>query len=138
MKNKKFNETIINDYISILTAKNFFSYCISHLFFNDKIRSKIKSYLDFSNELLNTYKKIMFKLNLIDLSLAILDKEINFSNTKNAEYLSNEVFIQEKIEFYTTLISSITKNLKSKIKYLGLNNFELDYLNIQKLSEIIL
>ncbi len=138
MRKKKLKNILLNDYITIISAKNFYSFCLNNIILNENEISSIKLLSDFSNELLNTYKKIMFRLGLIDLSLAILDKDINFLNRINNEFFSNKAWLLAKIYDFSNILQYIATTLKSKIKKLGLNNFELNYLKINKLNEFAL
>lgn len=138
MRKKKLKNTLLSDYITIISAKRFYSFCLGFNIFNEKELINLKLLSDFSNELLNTYKKVMFRLGLIDLSLALLDKEIDFSVHSATSYLSNKAWLITKTEDFSNILQYIAKSLKSKIKKLGLNNFELNYLKINKLSEFAL
>ncbi len=136
MRNKSFKMSIMGDYSMILSAKNFCDLCLStkNLDINDI--SKIKETEYYANSLLQTYKKIMFKLGLIDISLAILDKQMlnNYILNKQLSSLS-KLEIKDKLNEIEVNLTQIAKNLKLKIKKMELNNFELNYLNIDKLSK---
>lgn len=136
MRNKSFKMSIISDYTIVLSAKNFCETCISASKLNYEEILRIKETNFYANSLLQAYKKIMFKLGLIDISLALLDKQMLNTYTLNNQVLSlNKTEIYKKIDEINENLSQITNNLKIKIKKMELNNFELNYLNIDKLSK---
>ncbi len=138
MRNKSFKISIIDDYTVVLNAKNFFEFSLCSAKLTENEIFKIKDLLSYSENLLQTYKKIMFKLGLIDLSLAILDKQMLSSYFCDGKtiYIDNAKILTKLQEFEENL-KEIGKNLKIKLKKMELNSFEMNYLNIEKLSKSI-
>ncbi len=75
----------------------------------------------------------MFRLGLINLSSAILDKEMltRFSETKKDFSIDNELFKNKTKEYGENLLK-ISKNLEKKLQLMDLNTFELNYLHIEQ------
>ncbi len=137
MRNKSFKMSIINDYTLILSSKNFCDFSLSTLDLNQIEIYSIKEVDALASSLLQTYKKIMFKLGLIDLSLALLDKQmLNSYLSIRQDLFADKTEIIQKITEIKTNLTQIAQNLKFKIKKMELNNFELNYLNIDKISKI--
>lgn len=136
MISKKFKQEIINDYFCLASANNFCLFCFASKKLDTGEKNKLDLLLHKSDELLQIYKKIMFKLNLIDLSLAILDKEILFSNKQNKEEpLEDKNCLALHIEKTSENVKKINENLLLKTKKMKLNEFELNYLKIDIASK---
>ncbi len=136
MRNKSFKMSIINDYTKILSAKNFCDSFLTMIEYNNTLTIKLKDTSNYAASLLQTYKKIMFKLGLIDISLALIDRQMldRFINNRQTFAISKNE-IEDKLKEINLNLTQIAQNLKIKIKKMELNNFELNYLNIDKLSK---
>ena len=134
MKARKLKSEIISDYIKILSANNFCEFCIYSLKLYPQEFEEILSCREYATCLLQTYKKLMFKLGLINLSLAVLDKQmlIDFCSYNESTLDKNEVLA--KFHEIENKIKKIGKGLKIKLKKLELNSFELNYLKVDKLA----
>ncbi len=78
----------------------------------------------------------MFRLGLIDLSLAILDRDflLDFCDKKET-YLWNKSNFLLIFKKYEMRLKMIGNDLSLKLKKMELNNFECNYLNLDKLSK---
>lgn len=127
MKNKCLKEGLIQNYISLLEADNFCTNC-NTIDLTENEKSCLTIVRNFSQELLQTYKKVLFKFDLMDLSLSILYKELVFFN-------ENDNFSFTKLQNCYISLKTIEENLEKNLKKMKLNVFELNYLNIDKLSK---
>ncbi|MCI8555420.1 MAG: hypothetical protein HFI85_02475 [Clostridia bacterium] len=136
MKSKRFKDTIIEDYAIISNTKNYCEFCLCQLNLTENETKEIKSLYNFALELNKTYKKIMFRLGLIDLSLAILDRDflLDFCDKKET-YLWNKSNFLLIFKKYEMRLKMIGNDLSLKLKKMELNNFECNYLNLDKLSK---
>ena len=112
MKKRKFKDSIIEDYITILSAINFCDIYLCNFNLNLSEKESLRDLKNFALSLSQTYKKIMFRLGLINLSSAILDKEMltRFSETKKDFSIDNELFKNKTKEYGENLLK-ISKNL---------------------------
>lgn len=135
MLRKKLKQDIIKDYICILSASNFCDYCYRNFDFAPWETTEIKYVDTYAHQLFETYRKLMFKLGLMDLSIAILDKEfiLNLDRKANSSFLNHNI-ITKKIKEFASKLKQIGTNLKFKLDKLGLNKYELGYLKIDKLA----
>ncbi len=135
MFRKKIKQDIIKDYICILSASNFCDYCCRNFDFTPLETTEIKDIDSYAQQLFETYRKLMFKLGLMDLSIAILDKEfiLNIDRKTNSSVLNHNT-ITNKIKEFSSKLKQIGTNLKFKLDKLGLNKYELGYLKIDKLT----
>lgn len=133
MKKRKFKDSIIEDYITILSAINFCDIYLCNMNLSLNETESLKDIKNFALNLSQTYKKIMFKLGLINLSSAILDKEMlyKFSDNKN-NFIFNPDLLKTKIKEYGENLLKISKNLEKKLQFMDLNTFELNYLHIEQ------
>lgn len=129
MISKSLKNSIIQDYICLNEAIHFCENC-QCLKLQEIEKQKLISIKIFALDLLQIYKKIMFKLNLINLSTAVLEKEIKSSQMPFGNFSDN-------INQVATILKSLGKNLIAKIHKMKLNTFELNYLNINNLSKFI-
>ena len=133
MKKRKFKDSIIEDYITILSAINFCDIYLCNFNLNLSEKESLRDLKNFALSLSQTYKKIMFRLGLINLYSAILDKEMltRFSATKKDFSIDNELFKNKTKEYGENLLK-ISKNLEKKLQLMDLNTFELNYLHIEQ------
>lgn len=132
---KKFKEEFIKDYVCIQSAKNFSDFCLSSFSFSEKEKGDFTLIQNFAEELIQTYKKIFFKLGLMDISLAILEKQMLLAYIPTSHHSSaDELFAKIQIKKIYKYLQKISLGLKNKLDKLSLNKFEQNYLNIERLT----
>lgn len=120
---RKLKLSLIEDYIKIVNIKTI---CHCLLVNTNEEKELINSIVKKCNNLISCYEKLIFKLNLMDLSFMILKKELftNENRTIN-NFKYNNLYIS-KVQQELILIEQA---FYLKIKQLSLNEFEQQYIS---------
>lgn len=131
MASKKLKLEIVS---SMIKVKNIHVFCDFYL--ADQILPEERlTLVDLKQKatcLLQIYQKIMFKLNLLNISYAILEKELSFAeadfNLPLTPFFINKKFLSLKLA---------AENLKKQLPLLHFNNFELAFLGADEVLQAI-
>lgn len=116
--NNNFKLMLIQEYIHLINIVNYLNSIKSnHLVINDIS-------VEYEN-LVKVYEKIFFRLNMLDLSLALLKKEFRYNNHDN---LSQQIDLRSVVTILQKQLSTCKTLLKEKIDALSFNEFERFYL----------
>ncbi len=131
MTKRKFKLSLINDYILVQSANIFYEELIKCPNYDLIDKQNFTKNKTLSNKLASVYKKILFKYGLINLSLALLEKQL-FSpiSPSQSQLLQNKEKALKKAREFELTLQEIAISLKQKLYKMKLNNFEINYLNI--------
>lgn len=119
--------TLIEDYIDILRIESFCEYLKPRV--HQSICGLLNSLIEVKDRLKAVYKRLFFKIGLMDLSLAILNKDILSANKLMfAEKCIDYAFVIENIRKNLQNVKNLEENLDKKLKKLSFNEFEKSYL----------
>ncbi len=134
MTKEKLKLSLLDDYIQVIQVNKI---CVNLKFLslNQDCQSIVSKILNISNGLLQAYDKLLFKFNLMNISLIVLKRELQFS------YIDRLMFNEHtlKKEDYNILlnkIKNINTRLKQKINDLSLNEIEQRYITQNLIGEI--
>ncbi len=134
MTKEKLKLSLLDDYIQVIQVNKI---CVNLKFLslNQDCQSIVSKILNISNGLLQAYDKLLFKFNLMNISLMVLKRELQFS------YIDRLMFNEHtlKKEDYIILlnkIKNINTRLKQKINDLSLNEIEQRYITQNLIGEI--
>lgn len=134
MTKEKLKLSLLDDYIQVVQVNKI---CVNLKFLslNQDCQSIVSKILNISNGLLQAYDKLLFKFNLMNISLMVLKRELQFS------YIDRLMFNEHtlKKEDYIILlnkIKNINTRLKQKINDLSLNEIEQRYITQNLIGEI--
>ena len=116
--NNNFKLMLIQEYIHLINIVNYLNSIKS----NHSVINDIS--VEYEN-LVKVYDKIFFKLNMLDLSLALLKKEFRYNNHDN---LSQQIHLRSVVTILQKQLSTCKTLLKEKIDALSFNEFERFYL----------
>ena len=134
MTKEKLKLSLLDDYIQVIQVNKI---CVNLKFLslNQDCQSIVSKILNISNGLLQAYDKLLCKFNLMNISLIVLKRELQFS------YIDRLMFNEHtlKKEDYNILlnkIKNINTRLKQKINDLSLNEIEQRYITQNLIGEI--
>lgn len=113
-----FKLTLIQEYIHLINIVN----CINTLKIDHSVINGIL--IEYEN-LVKVYDKIFFRLNMLDLSLALLKKEFTYSNKEN---FPQQFDIKSLVDILKKQLDTCRVLLQDKIDTLPFNEFEKFYL----------
>ena len=116
--NNNFKLMLIQEYIHLINIVNY----LNSIKNNHSVINDIS--VEYEN-LVKVYEKIFFKLNMLDLSLALLKKEFRYNNHDN---LSQQIELRSLVTILQSQFSTCKTLLKEKIDALSFNEFERFYL----------
>jgi len=120
---RKLKLTLIEDYIKIVNIKTI---CHCLLVNTNEEKELINSIVKKCNNLISCYEKLIFKLNLMDLSFIILKKELFTNENRTINNLKYNNLYISKVQQELILIEQA---FYLKIKQLSLNEFEQQYIS---------
>lgn len=115
---RKLKLSLIDDYIKIITIKNFYNNPLEQ-YYNVEILKKINKLKELLNNLSTIYLQIFEKIRLKDESFILLNHELSLNN-KLFESITYENFSQT-VDKTDNDIHSITNNLSYKLKKLKID-----------------
>ncbi len=113
-----FKSTLIQEYIHLINIVN----CLNTLKIDHSVINGIL--VEYEN-LVKVYDKIFFRLNMLDLSLALLKKEFTYLNK---EHFPQQIDIKSLVDILKKQLDTCRVLLKDKIDTLSFNEFEKFYL----------
>ena len=120
---RKLKLSLIEDYIKIVNSKTI---CHCLLVNTNEEKELINSIVKKCNNLISCYEKLIFKLNLMDLSFIILKKELFANKNRTINNLKYNNLYISKVQQELILIEQA---FYLKIKQLSLNEFEQQYIS---------
>ena len=134
MTKSKLKLSLLDDYIKVIQINKI---CINLklLSLTSDCRCIISKIIDISKGLLQAYDKLFFKFNLMDISLTILKRELQFD--KIGQMIMNMDKLK-KDDYLIILdkIKDINTKLKQKLNDLSLNELEQRYIIEDLIEEI--
>ena len=120
-KKRKVKLSLIDDYIRIILIENFYNNSFDAFNLDEETLKLLNKTKTFNLQLKNIYDELLEKLNLNDISLLILKKELKTNNTM-FKRISNKSFLNllEVCERNNLELNLIELNLKQKLKTLKL------------------
>ncbi len=115
---RKLKLSLIDDYIKIITIKNFYNNPLEQ-YYNVEILKKINKLKELLNNLSTIYLQIFEKIRLKDESFMLLNHELSLNN-KLFESITYENFSQT-VDKTDNDLHSITNNLSYKLKKLKID-----------------
>ena len=132
LKKRKIKLTLIEDYIKILSIKNFNQIVFDY--FSPTISSTLKTTQTLNMSLEKIYNEVFEKLKMNDLSLLILKKELQLSNSMFCQNKNLEQIIENNY----LIVIQIYQNAYQKFKMLKLSpNYFFDLLLCTNNSPIL-
>lgn len=116
--NNNFKLTLIQEYIHLINIVNY----LNSIKCNHSVINDIS--VEYEN-LVKVYEKIFFRLNMLDLSLALLKKEFTYFDTSNSV---RRIDLRSVVDILQKQLSTCKTLLKEKIDALSFNEFERFYL----------
>ena len=109
---------LIQEYIHLINIVNY----LNSIKNNHSVINDIS--VEYEN-LVKVYEKIFFRLNMLDLSLALLKKEFSYFDTSNSV---RPIDLRSVVDILQKQLSTCKTLLKEKIDALSFNEFERFYL----------
>ena len=116
--NNNFKLMLIQEYIHLINIVNY----LNSIKCNHSVINDIS--VEYEN-LVKVYEKIFFRLNMLDLSLALLKKEFSYFDTSNSV---RPIDLRSVVDILQKQLSTCKSLLKEKIDALSFNEFERFYL----------
>ena len=116
--NNNFKLMLIQEYIHLINIVNY----LNSIKCNHSVINDIS--VEYEN-LVKVYEKIFFRLNMLDLSLALLKKEFTYFDTSNSV---RRIDLRSLVTILQSQFSTCKTLLKEKIDALSFNEFERFYL----------
>ncbi len=116
--NNNFKLMLIQEYIHLINIVNY----LNSIKNNHSVINDIS--VEYEN-LVKVYEKIFFRLNMLDLSLALLKKEFSYFDTSNSV---RPIDLRSVVDILQKQLSTCKTLLKEKIDALSFNEFERFYL----------
>lgn len=116
--NNNFKLMLIQEYIHLINIVNY----LNSIKNNHSVINDIS--VEYEN-LVKVYEKIFFRLNMLDLSLALLKKEFSYFDTSNSV---RPIDLRSVVDILQKQLSTCKSLLKEKIDALSFNEFERFYL----------
>ncbi len=124
MVKRKIKLSLIDDYVKIYNIKSFCEVLATN---SSESISRVNNLKVLTNKLLQCYEKLLFKFNLMDISFAILKKDLKKleQNIKNFTFKEFNDIQLKKFDEETKEIQNV---LMLKLKQLSFNEMEKSYI----------